>query len=71
MCVGGGGGGGELCKYFVTRSMFNFFLLCSEMCSVFMFFVKEANGLKTNKLSCSCSCCLCDAFRVLTNSRVS
>ena len=24
--------------------------------AVFMFFVKEANGLKTNKLSSSCSC---------------
>ena len=61
MCVGGGGGG-ELCKYFVTRSMFKKIVLCSEMCNVFMFFVKEANGLKTNKLSrsrsrsCSCSC---------------
>ena len=46
----------ELCKYFVTRSMFIFYYFL--LCSVFMFFVKEANGLKTNKLSCSCSCSL-------------
>ena len=55
MCGGGGGGGGNCVNTLSLEACLKKNVLCSEMCNVFMFFVKEANGLKTNKLSCSCS----------------
>ena len=56
MCVCVWGGGVNCVNTLSLEACLKKNVLCSEMCNVFMFFVKEANGLKTNKLSCSCSC---------------